>query len=395
MPAPSPTRLLMGAILIVTVSTQPVFLLGAAFLQIGDDLGFGPVGLGVLTSLFFLSASLASAPLGRVVEWIGWQRSMRLNALATAVVSLGIALVADGVISLAVLLVVGGTVYGLANPAANQSLAQHVDPHRRGVVFGLKHAGIPSSTLIAGLALPLIILRFDWRAAFIGAAVLALLVAVGVPRGDLPATAARFDSDPRREVPPMSSRLLSALAGVSALASWGAIALSTYLVAAAVDVGFSESAAGWLLFAGSASSIIARIVAGAITDRIGGRGFRGIALLTGGGAVVFAVLTAASGATFAALVIVAFATGWGWPGLMTYAVVNANSGSAAASSAITQAGIFLGAGVGPVVIGRIVDAASFDVAWLVVAGALAVAAAGVAYVGRRAVGPLHGSALSR
>ena len=79
MRVPSLARLLAGAILIVTVSTQPVFLLGAGFLRIGDELGFGPAGLGVLTAAFFLTASIASAPLGRVVERIGWQRAMRLN----------------------------------------------------------------------------------------------------------------------------------------------------------------------------------------------------------------------------------------------------------------------------------------------------------------------------
>ncbi|NIR37874.1 MAG: MFS transporter, partial [Actinobacteria bacterium] len=45
-------RLMAVAILIVTVSTQPVFLLGAGFLQIGGELGFGPTGLGVLTASF-------------------------------------------------------------------------------------------------------------------------------------------------------------------------------------------------------------------------------------------------------------------------------------------------------------------------------------------------------
>ena len=382
---PNLARLLLGAILIVTVSTQPVFLLGAAFLQVGSEFGFGPTGLGVLTALFFLTASLASTPLGRVVERIGWQRAMRFNAAGSAVTSLLIALLADDVIVLGGLLVIGGAVYGLANPAANQSLADHVDPRRRALVFGLKHAGIPSSTLLAGLALPLVILTVGWRASFVGAAVLAALVGLFVPRGELPPTVGRFADDTRRSVAPMPPRLLAGLAGASSLATWGAIALSTYLVAAAVDVGFSESSAGLLLFAGSAASITGRVVAGAVTDRLGGRGFGAVSLLTAIGACVFAVIGATSGPVFAALVLVAFATGWGWPGLMTYAVVNANAGSAASSSAITQAGIFVGAGVGPIVLGKIVEDASFDAAWIAVAAALAVAAIGVTAVGRRAV----------
>ena len=59
----TPWRLVAVAIVIVVVSTQPVFLLGAAFLDMGPEFGFGTAGLGVLTAAFFLSASLASAPL--------------------------------------------------------------------------------------------------------------------------------------------------------------------------------------------------------------------------------------------------------------------------------------------------------------------------------------------
>ena len=169
------------------------------------------------------------------------------------------------------------------------------------------------------------------------------------------------------------------------MATWAAIALSTYLVAAAVDVGFSESKAGLLLFAGSAASISGRIAAGHVTDRIGSRGFGGMATLAGVGAIVFAILPATSGAAFAALVLVAFVTGWGWPGLMTYAVVNANRGTVAASSAIAQAGIFVGAGLGPLVIGWVADRWSFDAVWLVVACALTGAAVTVSLVGRSAI----------
>lgn len=385
MHVPSLARLLAGAILIVTVSTQPVFLLGAGFLRIGDELGFGPTGLGVLTALFFLTASLASTPMGRIVERIGWQRAMRRNALGSALVTLAIALLARSTLTLGVLLVVGGAVYGLANPAANQALADHVDPRRRALVFGLKHAGIPSSTLVAGLAVPALILSVGWRFAYVAAALLALLVATGVPRRPLAPTAGRFAADPRRTVAPMPPRLLAGLAAASSLATWGAIALGTYLVAASVDIGFSETAAGLLLFAGSLASIAGRIVAGFVTDRIGGRGFGAVAVLTGAGAAVFVGVAMASGATYAALVLAAFATGWGWPGLMTFTVVNANAGSAASSSAITQAGIFVGAGFGPVVLGAVIDRASFAAAWLAVAGALIVATVAVVWVGHRAV----------
>jgi MFS family permease len=187
----------------------------------------------------------------------------------------------------------------------------------------------------------------------------------------------------------MGTGLLVGLALGAALATWGAIALSTYLVAAAVDRGLTEVQAGWLLFAGSAASISGRIAVGHFTDRIGGRGFGAIAVLTGAGVATFLLLATAPGGLFAVLVLVAFATGWGWPGLMTYTVVNANAASAATSSGITQAGIFFGAGVGPIVLGLVADRLGFTAIWLIVAGTLAIASLTVAAVGRLATRVSH------
>jgi len=387
MPTRLPWRLIAVAIAVVVISTQPVFLLGAAFLRIGPEFGFGTTGLGALTAAFFLTASAASAPLGRVVQRIGWSRAMRLNVAVSGVLLLLIATLARSLPILAVMLVLSGVVYGLSNPAANQALAEHVDPRRRALVFGLKHAGIPSSTLVAGLALPVVVLNAGWRLAYVLAAAAALVVLLVVPTqgtSRVPATPQSDEKDRRRFVPPMGPPLLVGLAAGAALATWAAISLSTYLVAAAVDRGFSEAAAGWLLFAGSASSIAGRVAAGQVTDRIGGRGFGAVATLTGSGVAVFSLIASLHGPLFAVLVLVAFATGWGWPGLMTYTVVNANAGTAAASSGITQAGIFVGAGLGPIVLGWVAERFGFDVVWIVVAVALALATMVVATVGAKA-----------
>lgn len=375
----------MLAVAIVVVSTQPVFLLGAAFLSIGPEFGFGTTGLGALTAAFFLTASVSSAPLGRVVQRIGWRKAMRINAVVSGVILVAIAFTAHSLATFAVFVTLAGLVYGLANPAANQALTDHVDPSRLALMFGLKHAGIPSSTLVAGLAIPLVIVHFGWRFSYGLAALLAVVVWALVPGHSIVVSRRDVVADPRRFVAPMGSPLLLGLAAGASLATWAAISLSTYLVAAAVDRGMSEVEAGWLLFAGSAASIGGRIAAGHVTDRRGGRGFGAVAGLTAAGVVIFLLLAVATGGIFAALVIMAFATGWGWPGLMTYTVVNANSGSAAASSGITQAGVFLGAGLGPLVLGWVAETWSFDAVWFVVAGALALAAAAVGTVGRIAV----------
>lgn len=161
---------------------------------------------------------------------------------------------------------------------------------------------------------------------------------------------------------------------------WG-----TFLVTASVEAGLDEATAGWLQFAGSGASIGARLLAGLAVDRVGGVGKAFFSLLAAG-AVAFALLPWATGVWFVLLVVAAYATGWGWPGLLTATVVGSDRSSAASRSAITQAGVFVGGGVGPVVLGFVADRLSFDPMWLLVAASLALATliAAPVLLGRRA-----------
>jgi MFS family permease len=379
---PSLVRLLILAIMVITTSTQPAFLLGAAFFQIGEEFGIGPVGLGALTSSFFLTASVASPPLGRWVQRVGWQRAMRFNTMASASVMLAIAALARDFWTMGGLLVLAAVFYGISNPAANLALSDHTDPKRRATIFGAKHAGIPASALLAGLAVPAVVVNFGWRWAVVGAALIAGALSMLVPSGRVaPTIRAEHEPVRARPVPAMTTRWLLGLASGSALATWAAIALGTYLVSAALDLGFSEEAAGWLQFSGAALSISTRIGIGALTDRFGWSGFGGIAALTGAGAIVFAILPLTTSVWFVIGVLLAYTTGWGWPGLMTFTVVNANRGSVASSSSIIQAGVFVGAGAGPLLLGFVIDRGSYDAAWLTVSGAL-VAASAIIFVVR-------------
>ena len=380
-PSAHQVRLLALSVAIVTVSTLPVFLTGAAFFQIGPELGVGPLGLGVVTAAFFLTASAASPFLGRWVQRVGWQRAMRVNVVASALVVASVAVLARSPWSLGGMLVAAAVMYGSSNPAANLALARHTPPERTGIVFGLKHAGIPSSTLLAGLAVPALVLRHGWRTSFVAAGVLAAAVWFLIPSGaDPPGPAVRRSQASPPELPRGVLRRLGVAAALGAVA---AVALGTYMVSAALDAGLSEATAGWLQFGGSASSITARIASGILADRTG-RVYLPLGVLLGIGAVVFAVLPWTAGLWFGLGVLAAYASGWGWPGLMTAAVVGANRSSAASSSAVTQAGVFVGAGGGPLVLGLVVDAASYGPMWLVVAGCLAGAAAVVWSVRRPA-----------
>ena len=79
-------RAATGAITVTTVSVLPVFLTGALAVQLGDELGFDPAGLGLVVALYFGVSALCSLPVGRLVERWGGAVTRRIAVLGVAVV---------------------------------------------------------------------------------------------------------------------------------------------------------------------------------------------------------------------------------------------------------------------------------------------------------------------
>src|SRR5215211_9170273 len=176
-------RPILLAIAVATASVLPAFLTGGLAVQVREELDFGSAALGVAVATFFLTSSLASAVMGRLVERIGAYRGMRLAAAASAVSLLGVAILATSWAWLVGCLVLGGLANAVSHPATNLSLAREVSSGRQGLSFGVKQAAIPAATLLAGLAVPSVAVTFGWRWAFAGGAALALAVAAFVPAG--------------------------------------------------------------------------------------------------------------------------------------------------------------------------------------------------------------------
>jgi predicted MFS family arabinose efflux permease len=78
--------------------------------------------------------------------------------------------------------------------------------------------------------------------------------------------------------------------------------------------------------------------------------------------------------------VLGFGVGWSWPGVLNFAVVRLNPKAPAAATSITQAGVYLGGCLGPLVFG-VLATHSYPLAWLVAAGAM-VGAAVMIMVGR-------------
>jgi MFS family permease len=373
-------RPILFAVAVATVGVLPAFLTGGLAVQVRGELDFGTAALGVAFAMFFVTSSLTSAVMGRLVERIGSHRGMRLAAAGSAASLLGVALLAGSWAGLVAFLVLGGLANAVSHPATNLSLAREVPAGRQGLSFGIKQAAIPAATLLAGLAVPSVAVTYGWRWAFVGGAGLALVVAFLVPAGT--SDGGRRPKEAREKDSRIAPLALLAL-GIG-LGSTAASPLGSFLVESSVVAGLRVETAGLLLALGSATNIVIRVVFGRLADGMSGGRLLLVAAMLGIGVVGFALLATGESGLILPGVLLAFGAGWGWPGLFNFAVVKTNPTAPAAATGITQTGASAGAAIGPLVFGLVVEAVSYDVAWLV-SGAVALAALAAILTGRRMV----------
>jgi MFS family permease len=191
-------------------------------------------------------------------------------------------------------------------------------------------------------------------------------------------TVSRSEEAREKDAPIMPLVLLALGIGLGSTAT---APLGAFIVDSSVEAGLRVGTAGLLLALGSAVNIAVRVVFGHLADGMSGGRLRLVAAMLGIGVVGFALLATGEGALILPGALLAFGAGWGWPGLFNFAIVKTNPGAPAAATGITQTGASGGAALGPLVFGLVVEATSYDVAWLV-SGAIALAALAAILVGR-------------
>jgi predicted MFS family arabinose efflux permease len=356
----------------------PGFLVGALALQIRADLDVSVTAVASGVTVFFAAGAVGAGAGGRLAERVGALRAIRACAVVTAGCLLGAALLAQSLVVLLGFLALAGLANSVCQPAINLFMADQVPLDRQGLAFGIKQSAIPAAVLLSGLALPVLALPLGWRPTFAICAGVALAIAAVVRR-----TAPSFRPAPERPRAPRPSRKLLITAVGAALASSGPGALSAYLVASAVDVGIAEGAAGVLAAAGSASSLLVRVAVGHRADRRSDYGFSAVVALLLTGAGGFALLAVGASAPFVVGAFVAFAFGWGWPGLFNLAVVDLHREAPGAATGVSQTGIYVGAAAGPAAYGILAAEIGYSAAWGVAGAVCVAAAAAMAYAAGR------------
>lgn len=358
--------LVVNAAVMATVSTVlPGFLIGALSVQVSAEMNVSEAAYGWGLGSFFGAAMVGSIMLGRLAQTIGPLNQMTLALALSAAVQVALAATAHSYGAVIGFLVVAGLANAANQTSVNLALAQAQLP-RLGLAVSIKQSGLPTSTLLAGLAVPTLALTVGWRWAYVASAAFTLvsLLVVRAAVGSM-----SYRAPARASVPESSSRALFLSAAVGGFLAFSAGSLNAWGVGSGVDAGLGEGAAGLFLSVGAATGITLRLVGGWLSDTMRAKPFRvaGITALVGSSGM--ALLALRSPGIHVAAMLMAFGGGWIWPVFTNYGVVRANPDAAGTATGVSQMGVYVGVFVAPLVTGWLIEHSGYQVMWLVVAAA--------------------------
>lgn len=364
------------AIAAATIGVLPVFLTGALGVQLDTGLHIKATDIGIGVAAFFASSALCSVTAGRLAERVGAMKMMRIAALFAMLCMTGLGLLTHALWNLAALLALGGLSNGAMQPAVNLYLSNNVHTQRQGLAFGIKQAGIPTATLLSGLAIPSLAITQGWQAAYLAGAVVAtLILLLLLVRDDHNSLGASAHADPAHGVsghrsPSINLPPLVLLAAGMACAVAAANSLGSFVVPSAVHHGVSAGSAGLLSAIGSVVGFSARVGQGWRADTGVNKGIpaalRHLATVVGMVSIgILGYLALASGISYLLVpgVLLAYGAGWGFNGLFNLSVIRAYPFAPARATGITQVGTYLGGMLGPLGFGLFVDHLGYGPAW--------------------------------
>ena len=357
----------------LVLAALPMFLVGGLAVQIRRDLGVDARAVGGAVTLAFVVGSVLGPFTGRLVDRIGWRRSVLGGTAAGSFALLGIPVVGDRWSAIVGVLVLGGIGVALMDPGLASLIAGSVERRRHGLVFGLKEAAIPAASLLVGLAIPTLAVEVGWRVAFVVGVLplLAVLVALRALQSGWSAGSS-YVEEPHGAVP-LDGRIW-ALALGGGLSAGGASGVVVLFPETAVEFGMGESAAGTALAIGAAFGVAARIVSGVAADRSDRPQIRTIALMMLGGAATMVVGLLGSSWALVVGLIATFTGGWGWSALFFLSLIRLRPANPGYAAGIGMAGLGLGNAIGPLVFGTALTTVGARPAWAASAVAISVGA---------------------
>lgn len=234
------------------------------------DLGVSPAWIGVYVSLTYLSGMTSALLSGPFVLRYG---AIRVCQGCLLIAALSLALLTAAWLPAAIFsALVMGVGYGPITPASSHILSSQTPPRLMPLVFSLKQTGVPLGGMLAGVAVPPLVLLAGWQGAAWAVALLALatMILLQPLRGRLDADrdpAQRLTVDPRASLALVwRTPGLRRMALLSAAYSAVQMSLLSYLVTYLVEEnGRDLVTAGLVLATAQVAGVGGRILWGAVS----------------------------------------------------------------------------------------------------------------------------------
>ena len=373
--AVSPKGLTTVLVLAMAVGFLPWFAISALGPFLVRDLEAGAALPGLLVGVLFGAGACWSRLVGGGIRRWG-ARNMLLTLFLAAAVSLLVMAVAPNTGWLVAIVVLCGLPIAVPMPASTAMASALLPPARRGPSIGVAQSGQQMGALGAGLFLPPLALAAGWRVALAATALAAVVGFVATTR--LPAVVDVRTRGAPGGVGNAASRAPRGLPLFALVMSAWTVGTVAYLpLHGTQQLGFSESLAGGLVTAVGLVAIAGKISWGYLTSRSRSdvAPMLGLALAGAAALVTVAGSTALPGLVWVgAILFGASAISWPVVSLTVLTRRLAPDAVGTASGRVMAAG-FIGATIGPIAFGVLVERAGFTVGWLT--GALVYATAAV------------------
>ena len=331
---------------------------------------------GILVADYFLFAATFSFSLKFLADRRDPLKVMSYGVAISSFGSIMIAVASGRYVLFLVWLSICGLAAGIIQPATNAFLSREIHQNKQGIAFGIKQSGTPASTLLGGLALPLVALTIGWQFSYVcafclGVACLTLLLIKlyrkRINTTDIVSKEAQTSSSAIRIKTRMTGLTLITF-GIG-LGSGTANTYGAFFVSTNIKAGFNPKLIGYLFAISSVLNLITRVILGNFADRNKDGKFPSVLNW-----VVIMFFIGSFGYLFQLVHNIIFVTvgsllaailGWGWPGLTNLAIVRRFPTLAHRATGISQAGVFLGAMAGPIIFGAVDSNISTNVAWTV------------------------------
>ena len=317
---------LVLAVATFVAASGSAFVAGVAFLlpYLHTDMGLSLTRAGLLVAMPSIGMASTLIAWGWLVDRTGERLVLAAGAAGTAL-ALTATMITGSVGLLATFLLLAGAATASGNSASGRLVVGWFPAHRRGLAMGIRQMSQPAGAAVAAMTMPLLAQTHGLRAAFavplvmaVVSAVAALVVVTDPPapppspqrsRGGTTGAAAEGPAAPDGS-PYRAARYLQRIHGVSVLLVLPQGMFQAFLLAWLVlGHGWSAVSAGVVVTVGQILGAIARIVAGAVSDRIGSRvrPIRAVAISVTAGLAALTVAEAlgAPGAVAVTLAVVA------------------------------------------------------------------------------------------